>query len=76
MVYTIKLSSEKKCALLEQQYHSPIFKGDGTKKEIFEQVGLDNINVAIAATNDDNQNVIAALQVKRLGVSLDALSQL
>lgn len=32
-------------------------------------MGLHNIDVAIAASNDDDRNVIAALQAKRMGVS-------
>lgn len=57
---------EAACKKLEERYGVPIFHGDGTKKEILEQVGLDNIDVAIAATNSDEQNFIAAMQAKRL----------
>ena len=32
---------EDRCRELEDRYHSPIYQGDGTKKEILEQVGLD-----------------------------------
>jgi len=60
---------EKTCKLLEDHYHVPIYQGDGSKKEILDQVGLDNIDVAIAASEDDGRNVIVALQVKRLGLA-------
>ena len=40
----------------------PIFQGDGTKKEVLQQVGLNNIDVAIAAADNDGSNVIAALR--------------
>ncbi len=59
---------EARCVELEQRYHVPIYQGDGTKREILEQVGLDNVDVAIAASNDDGRNVIAALQARRFGI--------
>ena len=59
---------ERLCRELEQRYNVPIYQGDGTKKELLEQVGEDNIDVAIAASNDDGRNVIAALQAQRLGI--------
>jgi Trk K+ transport system NAD-binding subunit len=60
---------EKRCEELEQRYHLPIFQGDGTKKDLLEQVGVENIDVAIATSDDDGRNVIAAMQARRLGIS-------
>jgi amino acid transporter len=57
---------EALCKELEQRYNVPIYQGDGTKKELLEQVGLDNIDVVIAASQDDGRNVIAALQARQL----------
>jgi amino acid transporter/K+/H+ antiporter YhaU regulatory subunit KhtT len=54
------------CKELEQRYNVPIYQGDGTKKELLGQVGIDNIDVVIAAFEDDGRNVIAALQAKQL----------
>jgi len=59
---------EARCKELEENYSVPIFQGDGSKTELLEQVGLDRIDVAIAASDDDGRNVIVALQAKRLGV--------
>ncbi|MDZ7658715.1 amino acid permease [Fodinibius sp.] len=59
---------EKTCEELEQRYNVPIFHGDGTKQEILEQVEPHKMDVAIAATNDDERNSIMALQAKRLGI--------
>ncbi|MEM9187933.1 MAG: amino acid permease [Myxococcota bacterium] len=56
------------CKELEARYSVPIFHGDGTKKEILEQVGLSNVDVTICASDDDGRNVIAALQARRLGM--------
>lgn len=59
---------EEVCNTLEARYGVPIYHGDGTKLEILEQVGVDNVDVAIAASDNDDQNVIAAMQAKRLGM--------
>jgi amino acid transporter/Trk K+ transport system NAD-binding subunit len=59
---------ENNCKELEQRYNVPVYQGDGSKKELLQQVDLGNIDVAIAASNDDGRNVIVALQARRLGV--------
>ena len=60
--------NETLCKELEQRYHAPIYQGDGTKMEILKQVGVDNVDVVIAAYEDDARNVIAALQAKQLNM--------
>ena len=57
---------EALCKELEQRYNCPIYQGDGTKKEILGQVGIDNIDVVIAAFENEGRNVIAALQARQL----------
>lgn len=57
---------EALCKELEQRYNAPIYQGDGAKKELLEQVGIDNIDVVIAAFEDDDRNVIAALRSRQL----------
>ena len=59
---------EATCNALEHRYNVPIFQGDGTKQEILKQVEPHKMDVAIAATNDDERNTIVALQAKRLGI--------
>ncbi|MGD2067755.1 MAG: amino acid permease [Gemmatimonadota bacterium] len=59
---------EARCRELEQRYNVPIYQGDGTKEELLKQVGAENVDVAIAASDDDGRNVIAALQARRLGM--------
>jgi len=54
------------CKELEQRYNCPIYQGDGTRRELLQQVGLDNVEVVIAAYEDDGRNVIAALQARQL----------
>lgn len=58
--------NDRICKDLEQRYSVPIYQGDGTKKELLKQVGVDNIDVVIAAFEDDDRNVIAALQAVQL----------
>jgi len=60
---------EDRCRELEKRYNVPIYQGDGTKKELLKQVGLDNIDVAIAASNNDGRNLLIALQAKRMGIN-------
>jgi amino acid transporter/Trk K+ transport system NAD-binding subunit len=59
---------ERLCEELERKYNCPIYQGDGTRRELLEQVGVENIDVVIAAYEDDGRNVIAALQARQLGL--------
>jgi Trk K+ transport system NAD-binding subunit len=59
---------ERLCEELERRYNCPIYQGDGTRRELLEQVGLDNIDVVVAAYEEDGRNVIAALQSRQLGL--------
>jgi Trk K+ transport system NAD-binding subunit len=66
---TFMEKSEALCADLERRFGVPVYHGDGTKRELLEQVGLDNMEVTVAATDDDGTNVIVAMQARRLGVN-------
>ena len=55
------------CEHLEKRFSTPIFQGDGTKRDLLEQVGVENIDVVIAASEDDGRNVISALQARQVG---------
>ena len=61
---------ERCCHELEQHYNVPIYQGDGTDKGLLEQIELKQMDVVISALNNDNQNVVASLQAKRLGAPL------
>jgi Trk K+ transport system NAD-binding subunit len=60
---------EKKCEELEQRFNVPVYHGDGSKKELLQQIDLENIDVAIAASRDDGRNVIVALQMRSMGIN-------
>lgn len=59
---------EELCEELASRYNVPIFQGDGTKQEVLQQTEPHKIDVAIAASEDDGRNAIAALQAKRMGM--------
>ncbi len=59
---------EARCQELARLYNVPIYQGDGSKQELLEQVGVENVDVAVAASDDDGRNVIVALQAKRMGM--------
>ena len=59
---------EDRCKELGRRYNAPVFQGDGTKQEILDQVEPQKMDVAIAATNNDERNAIVALQARRLGI--------
>ena len=61
---------EHRCHELEQHYNVPIYQGDGTDKGLLEQIELKKMDVVISTLNNDNQNVVASLQAKRLGAPL------
>lgn len=58
----------KRCEMLEQRFGVPIYEGDGTRREMLEQVGAEEVDIAIAASDDDGTNVIAALQARQMGM--------
>ncbi len=58
----------ERCAALERRFGVPIYQGDGTKLDVLQQAGPENVDVAIAAEEDDGRNVIAAMQAKRVGI--------
>lgn len=59
---------EERVETLGRRFSVPIFHGDGTKPEILEQVEPRKMDVAIAASSNDERNTIIALQAKRLGI--------
>lgn len=58
----------ERCEELGSRYSVPVFHGDGTKQEVLQQIEPGKIDVAVAATDHDERNAIAALQAKRLGI--------
>ena len=63
----IEQDSER-CTELETRFGVPIYEGDGTRRDVLEQVGADEVDVTIAAADVDGTNVIASLQARQLGM--------
>ena len=61
-------NDEAHCGELADRYDASVVWGDGTKQSVFRQIDVEEIDVVIAASDDDARNAIAALQAKRLGV--------
>lgn len=59
---------EARAEELGRRFNVPVFHGDGTKPEVLSQAEPENLDVAIAAVDDDDRNTIIALQAKRLGI--------
>jgi Trk K+ transport system NAD-binding subunit len=59
---------EARAEELGRRFHVPVLHGDGTKPEVLQQAVPKELDVAIAATHNDERNAIVALQAKRLGV--------
>jgi amino acid transporter/Trk K+ transport system NAD-binding subunit len=59
---------EARCDELESRFNVPVFQGDATKQSLLEQTEPHEFEVAIAATDSDETNALAAMQAKRLGI--------
>ena len=59
---------EARSEALGRRFNVPVLHGDGTKPEVLAQADPQKLDVAIAATDNDERNAIIALQAKRLGV--------
>ena len=58
--------AERIAAILER---SVVVRADGTEQEVLREEGLEGADAFLALTNDDEDNIIASLLARRLGVS-------
>lgn len=68
--YDVKLIDHNKatCVQLAEQLHRTlVLQGDATDEELLEQENVESIDVFCALTNDDEDNIMAALLAKRMG---------
>jgi trk system potassium uptake protein TrkA len=71
--YQIKLieKNRERCDILAESLNQTIvLLGDGADRNLLINENIQNIDVFCAATNDDEMNIIAAMQAKRLGVKI------
>jgi trk system potassium uptake protein TrkA len=69
--YQIKLleRDHARCVQLasELQTSALVLHGDGTDEDLLEDEGIENIDLFLSLTNDDEDNIMASLLAKRLG---------
>ena len=53
--------------LSQQLNHATVFCGDGADHELLSEEGIDQTDLLVAVTNDDEANIMAAMLAKRLG---------
>jgi trk system potassium uptake protein TrkA len=58
--------AERIAAMLER---TVVVRADGTEQEVLKEEGLEEADAFLALTNDDEDNIIASLLARRLGVS-------
>ena len=68
--YNLKIIefSENRCNLLSEQLdHTVVLNGSATDQELLLDENIENTDVFLALTNDDEVNIMASLLAKRLG---------
>jgi len=68
--YTVKIIeySKKRCELLSSQLNRAlVLQGDVTDEALLEAENVDDMDMFIAVTNDDENNIMSALLAKRMG---------
>jgi len=59
----------ERCAWLAEQLSGAlVLEGDGTDLELLESEGLDNVDVMVAVTENDEKNLLVSLLAKQVGV--------
>lgn len=59
-----------RCAWLAEQLPGAlVLEGDGTDLELLESEGLDNVDVMVAVTENDEKNLLVSLLAKQVGVA-------
>lgn len=69
--YSVKLierDEQRAAELAERLQHTIVFHGDASDQELLLQEHIEQIDVFIAITNDDEANIMSAMLAKRMGV--------
>jgi len=67
-VKVIEINSDQSKYLAEQLNNTTVLHGDATDKELLINENIEYTDVFCALTHDDEDNIMAAMQAKRLGV--------
>jgi len=68
--YSVKVveHNKRRCELLaEKVERALVLSGDATDEELLQQEGIDEMDLFIAVTNDDENNIMGSLLAKRMG---------
>jgi len=63
-VHTVE-NDEKSCKLLKEKYGVKVFCGDGTNENVLEQAGINDADVVLAVTGDDQDNLVICQMAER-----------
>ena len=66
-VKLIERSESRAEALSQQLEHTLVFKGDASDQKLLEEEHVEDTDVFIAVTNDDEANIMSAMLAKRMG---------
>lgn len=58
-------NEEKSCKLLKEKYGVKVFCGDGTNENVLEQSGINDADVVLAVTGDDQDNLVICQMAER-----------
>ena len=67
-VKLIERSPERAAQLTSELNHTLVFNGDSSDIELLTEENIDQFDVFIAVTNDDEANIMSSLLAKKLGV--------
>lgn len=60
--------NEERCRILGEQLNKTVvLKGDGTDQDLLKEENVSDVDMFIALTNDEEENVLSCLLAKRLG---------
>ena len=61
--------SAERCVTLASELHDNVLvlHGDGTDEDLLEREGIENIDLFLSLTSDDEDNIMASLLAKRMG---------
>ncbi|MGM3172720.1 Trk system potassium transporter TrkA [Dickeya lacustris] len=68
--YSVKLierDAQRAAELAERLQHTIVFHGDASDQELLTQEHVEQVDVFIAITNDDEANIMSAMLAKRMG---------
>jgi trk system potassium uptake protein TrkA len=58
-------NNTKSCKRLKQKYGVKVFCGDGTNEKLLEQAGINEADVVLAVTGDDQDNLVICQMAER-----------